>query len=401
MVKQTIPQLQIWLALARGRVALFRGRIDDARRWFIEARAVAERARFTTGLRMALTGLAVCAAHLGDRDTARAAARAMADLQPDHGFLWPERRLGAAWAAFAVDDQDTAVAELIAGADEAASSRELILEAELLYEAARFGAHEQVARRLTALAGQVDGPLMAARVAFTQGAATHDHTRLANAETLFADVGAHLAAAESAAEFSRELQAKGRTRDSRAAAARSTQYRSGLVAVITPRLLDPTTHPRLSQRQHQITDLAAAGLASKTIAHRLGLSVRTVSNHLQTAYEKLGVAGRDGLAEALHRYHRSAFDERVGYSLAGAARSCRTRSFGRPTIAVSPRTTTGRCNNCLCLTSRAITCSGVSASASVRPSLAHMLSRRTSAVGGSTSLAMISASAAASGGVLM
>ena len=123
---------------------------------------------------------------LGRPRIARAAARAMADLQPDHGFLWPERRLGAAWAAFAVDDQDTAVAKLIAGAD----------EAELLYEAARFGAHEQVARRLTALAGQVDGPLMAARVAFTQGAATHDHTRLANAETLFADVGAHLAAAE-------------------------------------------------------------------------------------------------------------------------------------------------------------------------------------------------------------
>jgi DNA-binding CsgD family transcriptional regulator len=45
--------------------------------------------------------------------------------------------------------------------------------------------------------------------------------------------------------------------------------------------------------------LAATGMASKDIAERLYLSVRTVNNHLQHAYAKLGVTSRAGLAQAL------------------------------------------------------------------------------------------------------
>ena len=54
----------------------------------------------------------------------------------------------------------------------------------------------------------------------------------------------------------------------------------------------------LSGRERQIVMLAAKGLASKDIAERLFLSVRTVSNHLQHAYVKLGVSSRAGLAQA-------------------------------------------------------------------------------------------------------
>jgi len=45
--------------------------------------------------------------------------------------------------------------------------------------------------------------------------------------------------------------------------------------------------------------LAAKGMASKDIAERLFVSVRTVSNHLQHAYTKLGVTSRAALAQAL------------------------------------------------------------------------------------------------------
>ena len=299
VVAQRIPQLHTWFALSRGRVALFAGRVGDARRWFVEARSVAEQSRFTTGLRIALTGLAVCAGHLGDVETARSAIAAADALPPDRGYLWPERTWGAAWAAFGQGEPARAIALLVDGADEAAARHEVLLEAELLFEAARFGAAAQVLPRLVAVAARVDGPLMAARLAFAEGAATGDARRLATAEKLFADLDARVAAAECAAELSRVLHDAGRVRDAQGAAARSAQHRAGLVAVMTPRLVQPATHPRLSAREHEIAGMAASGLASKVIAQRLGLSVRTVSNHLQNVYLKLGVSGRDDLADAL------------------------------------------------------------------------------------------------------
>ena len=48
----------------------------------------------------------------------------------------------------------------------------------------------------------------------------------------------------------------------------------------------------LTPREREIALLAAQGLSSRGIADRLVLSVRTVDNHLQSAYRKLGVSGR-------------------------------------------------------------------------------------------------------------
>ena len=56
----------------------------------------------------------------------------------------------------------------------------------------------------------------------------------------------------------------------------------------------------LTQREHEICLLACDGLASKQIAERLFLSIRTVNNHLQNAYTKLGVGGRAELGGVLH-----------------------------------------------------------------------------------------------------
>jgi DNA-binding CsgD family transcriptional regulator len=69
---------------------------------------------------------------------------------------------------------------------------------------------------------------------------------------------------------------------------------------LSDRCLHRPLPPRsLDGREREIVMLAASGLASKDIAGRLYLSVRTVNNHLQHAYAKLGVSSRAGLAEAL------------------------------------------------------------------------------------------------------
>ena len=55
----------------------------------------------------------------------------------------------------------------------------------------------------------------------------------------------------------------------------------------------------LTARERDIATLAAQGESSKVIAARVFLSVRTVTNHLQSVYSKLGVTGRRQLADAL------------------------------------------------------------------------------------------------------
>ncbi|MGW3066866.1 LuxR family transcriptional regulator AbsR2 [Streptomyces sp. NPDC001130] len=51
----------------------------------------------------------------------------------------------------------------------------------------------------------------------------------------------------------------------------------------------------LTTRQRQIVTLAAAGLSNREIAERLTLSVRTVGNHLYSAYTRLGTGDRAAL----------------------------------------------------------------------------------------------------------
>jgi DNA-binding NarL/FixJ family response regulator len=55
----------------------------------------------------------------------------------------------------------------------------------------------------------------------------------------------------------------------------------------------------LTNREREIATLAARGLTSRDIAEQLSLSTRTVDNHLQNAFGKLGVTGRHELDAAL------------------------------------------------------------------------------------------------------
>ena len=60
-----------------------------------------------------------------------------------------------------------------------------------------------------------------------------------------------------------------------------------------------TLSPALSPRERRVAELAAAGLSNKQIADRLGLSARTVGNHLYRIFPKLGVTSRAALRDAL------------------------------------------------------------------------------------------------------
>ena len=115
----------------------------------------------------------------------------------------------------------------------------------------------------------------------------------------FAAIGAHLPAAEAAAQASAAFRNAMDRRNAQRWAARSAELVELLGPVDTPALHLGGESAELTSREREIAVLAARRIPSKEIAQRLSLSRRTVDNHLHRVYSKLGVMGRDELAEAL------------------------------------------------------------------------------------------------------
>jgi DNA-binding CsgD family transcriptional regulator len=80
----------------------------------------------------------------------------------------------------------------------------------------------------------------------------------------------------------------------------SERWRARCEGAIRLAVVPTTPAARLSPRQQQIAGLGSSTSATAAeIAAQLDLSTRTVENHLQAAYERLGVNRRADLAEAL------------------------------------------------------------------------------------------------------
>ena len=54
----------------------------------------------------------------------------------------------------------------------------------------------------------------------------------------------------------------------------------------------PTPFPTLTHRERDVLDLIAEGQSNSAIAGRLGLSIKTVGNHISSVFAKLQVEGR-------------------------------------------------------------------------------------------------------------
>ena len=88
-------------------------------------------------------------------------------------------------------------------------------------------------------------------------------------------------------------------RGARTAAARAGLWLAECEGARPPTLLGGAEAAGLTPREREVALLAAAGSSSREIAAALVVSVRTVDNHLQSAYRKLGVTRRQDLPGAL------------------------------------------------------------------------------------------------------
>ncbi|MET8304324.1 LuxR C-terminal-related transcriptional regulator [Micromonospora sp. NPDC005257] len=300
-----------YLAVLQAYAARLRGRADDALRISLGACAVLATSRAYGGL--AHAERAQAAALRGD---VTHAAEAMAEADRTHAsgmavlYPWLEQARGAVQAA--TGDLPAAAKHLCALADrlreDGLAGHELLVLLDLvrLDRAAApvgptctDGGRRSVAQRLAELSEQVDGALPPLVARFGRAAVDGSPCALLAVADDFAARELTVYAAEAAA------LALLRARDVRGVAAGPIRERLAELLrrcddISTPalRLLRPT----LSEREWEVALLAADGLTSRAIAERLFLSTRTVENHLQRVYSKLGVAGRGGLRAALRSW---------------------------------------------------------------------------------------------------
>jgi DNA-binding NarL/FixJ family response regulator len=105
-----------------------------------------------------------------------------------------------------------------------------------------------------------------------------------------------LLAAEAHGDAALAHRRAGRPSSWRAARGRALALAALCEGARTPALLRLELPEPLTAREREIASLAASGMTSPDIAKRLVISVRTVENHLQQAYTKLGVCNRADLA---------------------------------------------------------------------------------------------------------
>ena len=105
-------------------------------------------------------------------------------------------------------------------------------------------------------------------------------------------MGALLWAAEAESAAASAHREAGREASARAAAARAALLLEHCGGARTPALAAAGPVEELTPREREIAALAASGASNREIAERLVVSIRTVENHLQHAYRKLGVDNR-------------------------------------------------------------------------------------------------------------
>jgi DNA-binding CsgD family transcriptional regulator len=292
-----VPIAQIFFAANLGRVATLQGRLATARRYYAEAAGLAEASHFVGPRRLALSGLALACAMLGDADGA-AEVLAERDVGPSFCFREPEQELADAWTAFASRRPVEAAERFRDAAARAASTGHRTIESWLLHDLVRTNG-EDISARLRELASACDSPLVSARARHAAALRSRNASELAGVASDFEAMGAMLLAAEAASGAAEAFDRAGDRRSATAALRRAAELAAACEGAATPALFRARPAVPLSGREREIVRLAAEGLASKDIANRLFLSVRTVNNHLQHAYTKLGVTSRAGLAEAL------------------------------------------------------------------------------------------------------
>jgi DNA-binding CsgD family transcriptional regulator/tetratricopeptide (TPR) repeat protein len=290
---------QAWFSSILGLVYLAQGRPLSAVNKFREVATLFGRLNHP-GRRWGLGGIALASAHLGDLTTGNAALAELDAAAPTAVHIQEvATSRGRAWMALARGETTFARGLLWEAVALAEGLGQHASAAEALHDLVRMGVVTPAAEQLERMGSLVDGVFMEARLTFARAAQQGDADAAAAATDLFEAMGANLFAAEASALESELASATGLRRRTSEAAARAERLLEKCEGARTPGLAPRSGASQLSDREREVALLAAQELTSRQIAERLFVSVRTVDNHLQQVYVKLGVKRRIDLAARL------------------------------------------------------------------------------------------------------
>lgn len=286
-------------ALLLGWAALARGHASTARDRLREAAALLQRQDVGGFLPWCLAAGAHACALLGDVASAEnalvEARRCRLESVRIHDV---ELVLAGAWVKAAAGEVSAAASQAAEAADVAAASGMGIVEVLALHDAMRLGGGVAVARRLVERAAPLEGALAPALADHARAVVAGDAGELDRAADAFVALGMPLVAAEAAAGAADLHRVAGRASSQLAALSRSRSLAETCEGARTPALLRAGQAPDLhwlTRREREVVELAARSLTKRQIADRLVVSIRTVGNHLNHAYAKLGVTCREDL----------------------------------------------------------------------------------------------------------
>ncbi len=290
---------QAWFSSILAFVYLAQGRARTSVNMFREA-ATHFKALDHPGRRWGLGGLALASAQLGEPEVGAAAMAELDLMAPTAVHIQDvEIQRGRAAIAIARGEAPTARNLLRQAVEMAEGWGQYATASEALHDLVRFGYAAEAIDDLERLAPRVDGEFMEARLAHARAAHRGDIELATLAADRFEAMGARCLAAEAAALERQLAEAQGLRRRASAAGGRVELLLGRCEGSQLPWRSRSGAVDRLSDRERQVALLAAQEMSSKDIAERLFLSARTVDNHLQRVYNKLGVAGRGELAARL------------------------------------------------------------------------------------------------------
>ncbi|WBQ03613.1 LuxR family transcriptional regulator [Kribbella sp. CA-293567] len=288
------------LAFERGTCEAWSGRLGRALPHFREAKAlVDDHVPFPILLYIG-TELAGCLASLGRPAEARTVLEELSELLPAGLALQPHLEFTAIRLDAQTGDVERSAARAEALAMRYQSAGRYTNAVEAFYYATRLRPTLPVATALRSCVQHCDSDLFRLMADHADAAATNRYGEVFAVAIAFEGQGYYGMALEAAVQAARLAAAAGEERDATRFRVHAARLRQLCDEPRTPWLVyDDSPSVPLSAREREVCELAARGVDNDLIAERLGLTRKTIANHLHRAYKKLGVRGRDQLRDVL------------------------------------------------------------------------------------------------------